>query len=247
MVDVGTRSRQAGPSAGQNGASAEMPSGSFAAWRDSREFAYRYLLLLRFAIVNIAGFALVIAAHFQGWVEMALLSDTTRLTVIIAGVFVVGWVICAAKIWRTSRELNLAKEFDPFRPRPSLALRYLSQVRGRPGDSRALSASALRLKLSSRIGVVRFLANMLVLLGLVGTVVGFIMALGGVNPETSGDVSSITPMIATLIAGMSTALYTTLVGSVLNIWLMANYQILATGTVNLITAVVEIGEAHGRT
>ena len=81
---------------------------------------------------------------------------------------------------------------------------------------------------------------------LIGTVVGFIMALGGVDPQTSGDVSRISPMVATLITGMSTALYTTLVGSVLNIWLMLNYQILAAGTVSLITAIVEIGEAHGR-
>jgi hypothetical protein len=53
-------------------------------------------------------------------------------------------------------------------------------------------------------------------------------------------------MISTLIAGMSTALYTTLVGSVLNIWLMINYHILAGGTVKLITALFEFGEEHAR-
>jgi hypothetical protein len=33
---------------------------------------------------------------------------------------------------------------------------------------------------------------------------------------------------------------------VLNIWLMVNYQILATGTVNLLTGIVELGEMQGR-
>jgi hypothetical protein len=50
-----------------------------------------------------------------------------------------------------------------------------------------------------------------------------------------------------LIDGMSVALYTTLVGSVLHIWLIVNYHMLATGTVELVTAVAELGERHART
>ena len=44
-----------------------------------------------------------------------------------------------------------------------------------------------------------------------------------------------------LIGGMSVALYTTLVGAVLNIWLMLNYRLLEGGT-RLFTAIVELGE-----
>ena len=58
---------------------------------------------------------------------------------------------------------------------------------------------------------------------------------------------SIAPMVSTLIEGLSTALYTTLVGAVLNVWLMVNYRLLAGGTVKLITALVEFGEDHGGT
>jgi hypothetical protein len=43
---------------------------------------------------------------------------------------------------------------------------------------------------------------------------------------------------------MSTALYTTLVGSVLNIWLMINHGLLMGGTVKLAAAVIELGETH---
>jgi biopolymer transport protein ExbB/TolQ len=94
--------------------------------------------------------------------------------------------------------------------------------------------------------VVRNVAGSLVILGLIGTVIGFIIALSGVQPEQAADVKAITPMISTLISGMSTALYTTLVGSVLNIWLMINYHVLAGGTVKLITALFEFGEEHAR-
>jgi hypothetical protein len=43
---------------------------------------------------------------------------------------------------------------------------------------------------------------------------------------------------------MSVALYTTLVGAILNIWLMVNYHILAGGTSKLITSIIELGESH---
>jgi MotA/TolQ/ExbB proton channel family len=102
------------------------------------------------------------------------------------------------------------------------------------------------LKLSSRIAGVRQFANNLVLLGLIGTVVGFIMALSGVDPDTVGDAAAIAPMVSNLIEGMGVALYTTLVGSVLNIWLMLNCRLLETASVSLVTQLVELAEGPGR-
>ena len=52
-------------------------------------------------------------------------------------------------------------------------------------------------------------------------------------------------MVSTLIDGMSVALYTTLVGSVLSVWLMLNYRLVESGTVRLLTAIVELGERRG--
>jgi hypothetical protein len=51
-------------------------------------------------------------------------------------------------------------------------------------------------------------------------------------------------MVSTLITGMSVALYTTLVGSLLNVWLMVNVRLLESGTVKLLTATIELGERH---
>lgn len=85
-------------------------------------------------------------------------------------------------------------------------------------------------------------------LGLIGTVVWFIIALSGVDASKAGDVGAVGPMVTTLIEGMSVALHTTLVGAVLNFWLSVNYNILSTGTVNLVTEIVALGErlAAGR-
>ena len=203
---------------------------------------HKYLLLLRFGLINLIGLGLLALAQVHGWVAMALAADHTHLVAVIFLVFLAGLVVCAYRINQTSRELNSAKPFDPLVP--SLAAEFLAKSRGRGGDSRAILISTLRLKLSQRIAVVRNTANSLVLLGLIGTVIGFIIALSGVDPDKAGDFNTVAPMVSTLIEGMSTALYTTLVGAVLNVWLMVNYHLLAGGTVKLITALVELGEEH---
>ena len=208
------------------------------------ETPYHFLLMLRFVLINMLGFALLAAAQIQGLLEMVLAADRTYLSVLIFFVFLGGLGICALKVWQTSQDLNQVRAFDPLDT--SRAAEYMARLRGCGGDSRAILASSLRLKLSQRVTVVRHVAGSLVLLGLIGTVVGFIIALSGIDPERASDVTAITPMISTLVAGMSTALYTTLVGSVLNVWLMINYHVLAGGTVKLITALLEFGEEHAR-
>ena len=203
---------------------------------------YKYLLLLRFGLINLLGFSLLALAQVHGWLALTLSADQTRLVAVISIVFLAGLSICGYRIFQTSRELNRAKPFDPLVP--SLAAEFLAKSRGRSGESRAILTSTLRLKLTQRIAVVRNTANSLVLLGLIGTVIGFIIALSGVDPDKAGDFNAVAPMVSTLIEGMSTALFTTLVGAVLNVWLMVNYHLLAGGTVKLITALVELGEEH---
>ena len=78
-----------------------------------------------------------------------------------------------------------------------------------------------------------------------GAVIGFIIALGGVDADSVANVDAIAPMVSTLIEGMSVALFTTLVGAVFHVWLTMCYQILATGTVNLANAIIEQAEAPG--
>src|SRR5690606_5296085 len=98
--------------------------------------------------------------------------------------------------------------------------------------------------IAHRIALPRHIANNLVLIGLIGTVLGFIISLGGVDPARAPDPNAISPMVSTLIEGMSVALYTTLVGSILHIWLFVNYHMLAAGALKLATSIIELGEAH---
>jgi len=201
---------------------------------------HNHLLLLRFGLLNIIALALLMAALANGLVQQAFAADETRFVTVIVLVFAVGLVLTTWRVYWTSREINRARHFDPAQS--SRAARYVAAVRGKDAQSHQTLASALRMELSQNITIIRHLGSSLVFLGLIGTVIGFIIALSGVDPDMAGDSENIGPMVSALISGMSTALTTTLVGGVLNIWLMANYQLLATGTVRLINAIVERGE-----
>ncbi len=201
---------------------------------------YRYLLFIRFTLANIVATALLAAVYYQGWLDGILGARLMELSAGIFLVFLYGLVLCGAKIWRHSVELNDLKAGTPD-PQSRVG-RYLSHTRGADAQSRSIQLGGLRLKLTDRIVGVRHIANSLIFLGLIGTVIGFIIALSGVDPEAAIQVDNISAMVSTLIDGMSVAMYTTLVGAVLYVWLNIGYRILVTGTVELITATIELGE-----
>jgi len=205
---------------------------------------YRYLLLVRFILVNIISISLLVVVYLQGWLDSMFVQNTREFVILIFCVFLYGLIVCAVNIWRTCSELDAIKSGNPAPD--SRAGKYLATIYRNDRESRSMGATVLRAKLTNRITIVRHIANTLVLLGLIGTVVGFIIALSSVDPGASADSDTIAPVIARLINGMSVALYTTLVGSVLHIWLIINHRILTTGTVNLYSAIVELGEDRGR-
>ena len=194
----------------------------------------RYLLLYRFLIVNVVGAALLGLAAAQGWLARLAEADPTGLVFVIFGVFAVGLALCGYRLFRTSAALNRLQEGEAV----ELPAAW-TRTPGRP----ELMAEALKARLFSRIAVVRQFAAALVVLGLIGTVAGFIIALSGVSAEDAGTLAAVQPMISTLISGMSVALYTTLEGAVLGLWLTVNYRMLATGTSTLYS---EILVADGR-
>ncbi len=202
--------------------------------------AHRYLLVLRFALINIVAFALIGAAWRQGWLKGLFEPMTAILSGIIFAVFAYGLVLCGFKIWQTSRAINDMKAGG--KAASTQAARYMADARAKNAESRSIQINMLRLKLSHRIQIVRHIANLLVFLGLIGTVIGFIIALSGVNAEAVSQADSVATMVATLIQGMSIALYTTLLGAVLNVWLNINHRLLLTGTVDLISEIVAFGE-----
>lgn len=200
-----------------------------------------YLLLLRFIVLNIGALAVVTYGWMKGWIREVAEQDVTNISLVIAGVFIVGWLICAYKVFLCSRELNRIADVSAHSS--SRARWFIDLVKKSEGDSKTVVAECLRSRLYSRISFIRLIANNLIILGLIGTVIGFIISLSGVDAQRVADVASVAPMVSTLIQGMSVALYTTLVGAVFHVWLTMCYQVLATGTVNLVNAIIESSES----
>ena len=205
---------------------------------------YRYLLFFRFVLLNAACFGVLGAASLQGWLDAMLQSSARLMCLGIFATFVVGFAICAVKVVRTSRELNQVRD---GRPAPgSRAAGHLGRHLGGTADGRRIAADLLRMRMAANISIVGHIANTLVFLGLIGTVIGFIVALSSVEPGVTGNVRQIAPMVASLIDGMGIALYTTLVGAVLHVWLIVNHRMLATGTLHLYNAIVELDASRHR-
>lgn len=186
-----------------------------------------YLLFYRFVGINAIGIVLLFLSYLNGWAAMVVAADVSNIVWIIFGTFILGTVLSGIKIFHISLETNkvhngqLGKYED-----------YIQNLRNNEH-----LAEALKLKIVGKIVFIRLLASTLVTLGLIGTVVGFIILLGGL-PEVSNADQAFS-VVTSIGRGMGVALYTTLVGSIFNIWARINYQILATGATNLVSEVLK--------
>ena len=201
---------------------------------------YKYLLILRYSLINLVGLVFLFVLITQGYITKAIKADITNMVIVILTLFAVGFILAAYRTFWLSRELNYT--FLKILPNESLAKEFLQSSKKLDASSRNNLAASLRIKLGSKIGYIKFMANTLVILGLIGTVIGFIIALSGVDGSVSSNPEEVSKMVSTLIQGMSVALYTTLVGSICSVWLNICYQIMSTGANNLLSKIIELGE-----
>jgi hypothetical protein len=73
---------------------------------------------------------------------------------------------------------------------------------------------------------VQWLATHVVRIGLLGTVIGLIIAFAAAGGGGSADPNEIKPMIAAVVQGMYVSLYATLLGIATNLWLKINLRLL---------------------
>lgn len=140
--------------------------------------------------------------------------DQTRLSIIILVLFVLttlylGW--CALRL---SRENGLAEQADSAAGGwASEHLRLVRQLQESGGD---LSQEPLLARLVEQIhsghGSGWFISDLLLRLGLIGTVIGFVMMLGSVYSLEGEGAYALKQLLGEMGGGMQVALYTTLTG-----------------------------------
>ena len=201
---------------------------------------YKYLLLLRYSLVNAVGLVFILVVYSQGYLNKAIKSDVTNVVVLIIFIFLIGLTLASIKAFWISRELNHAYSLQ--KKEKSVLNDFIKKSKKLDASSRTNLISSTRISISVKINNIKFIANILVILGLIGTVIGFIIALSGVDGSVSSNPDEVGKMVASLVKGMSVALYTTLAGSILSVWLNICYQILSNGANRLISRMIEVGE-----
>ena len=82
-----------------------------------------------------------------------------------------------------------------------------------------------------------FIADIMIKLGLLGTIIGFILMLGSVANITDFDVTTMQKILRHMSSGMGTALYTTLTGLVCSLLVSMQYQMLDSSADDLIESI----------
>ena len=185
----------------------------------------------RFAFLNLFGGVGLILLYINGWIQQIVTGDPSKITVIIFGLFLVGLVLTGIRINKLTKELN-----DIHAGRSSRLRQYweLFEKRGE-----AVASQVTQIRLYSKIQWIKRIASSLVALGLIGTVYGAITFLLGIDVAALGNVDKIGSAFAVVLEGMGIALYTTLVGAVLNLWLTFNFGIVENGTSDLVAALMD--------
>ena len=163
----------------------------------------RNLLVYRFVIANALIGCLAGAMWINGYAQFVITTGAPISYGILA-LFAVGFVWTFKEVMVVSGGLNEARLI---------------------GADPAIAAQAE--KDSAKIDWLSSVAEWLVAFGLIGTVVGFMVALSGIGEVTDAD--GALRAVAHLGEGMWLALTTTLLGASLAIWMEFNVRLLKTG------------------
>jgi hypothetical protein len=90
----------------------------------------------------------------------------------------------------------------------------------------AMGAAGIGCVFLQRWRDVQWIATHVVRIGLLGTVVGLIIAFSAAGTGASADTEQVKTMIAAVVSGMYVSLYATLLGIAANLWLKINLRLL---------------------
>lgn len=161
------------------------------------------LLLFRLIIVNTCGAVALAYAYQRGFVGMVFEADSSRICYAIAALFAVGMISVFQRALKVSTAMNAIKAGK----RPDIdGIKFMAK-----GDH------------------ITDIAQWLAVLGLIGTIVGFIAALSGISADMKPEA-----LIGQLISGMAVAFFTTLAGAITGLWLEICNRILRTASVSMV-------------
>ncbi|MCB0352841.1 MAG: MotA/TolQ/ExbB proton channel family protein [Bdellovibrionales bacterium] len=186
-----------------------------------------------FLLINFAGIALLALAYMKGWVNLVIERDATRITLVIPVLFFGGLFLCVSRIFSLNRAFNhLAKREG----------RWIERYRQIAAKSISNASELLQVSLFRKLMWLRYLQRLFPILGMVGTVMGFMIATDGSKLEGIAENQAMgMQLVVQMIQGIGIALTTTLVGMIFMVWMSVNLRLLETESMRLTEQVLEAG------
>ena len=195
-------------------------------------------------IVGLIGFGFFLAAD-RGLIELALTSDKSYLSYVILAIYVLAtchWLWLVHTLTRERRRFALieqGKRAELGEGPLAEFFRHLDTktASGAPHDrhDHAALVGAFGDALANRHAFGHFIGETLLKLGLVGTIVGFILMLLPVGEIQEFDASQMQRLLSAMSGGMAVALYTTLAGLVTSTLLKLQYHVIDASAADLAT------------
>jgi hypothetical protein len=198
-----------------------------------------------------------------GLIRQMVVADRTYISSVIVLLYVATSLHCLRRMIVVTREADVARRAARLiggagagagdgvaaLPQGLIAehLRDLAMQAERQGGRRfdptlLLRGLAGRLRGANQLGA--FASDTLMKLGLVGTIVGFIMMLAPIASIDTGDKGAIKSSMNLMSEGMAVAMYTTLVGLVGSILVRIQYYMLDDATAKLFALAVGLVESY---
>ncbi len=235
-----------------------------------REFPHDHLPLLRWLMfTGVSVFGAVLAWHF-GLIHLMLVSDKTYISAIIGVLYIASCAHCFVRTAAISRELDSAQRVFSLVSRGALGFRVSGQdvlttegVRLPPGQvtthirnlilkaglqghhhrvdqTLLLRGLADSLRGPNQLGA--YASDALMKLGLLGTIIGFILMLAPIAGLDAADRASVKSSMGLMSDGMAVAMYTTLSGLVGSILVQTQYYMLDEATAKLFGLATDLTE-----
>lgn len=231
------------------------------------------LLLKWLILTGLISFAFIICWD-EGVFSLLFNIDKSRIASVIALIYALVTLHCAKLIYTTSSQMNLSKKVDSIiKGEDKLTLTvenddvyinsdkklpdcfmtdyisdlfYTNQNTSNNEDSSShsdlIDVYESRLKGPQEIGW--FVSDMMLKLGLLGTIIGFIFMLGSVANIADFDVSNMQKILQHMSNGMGTALYTTLAGLICSILSAMQYHMIDRHVDELIELTSHLTQVH---
>lgn len=180
-----------------------------------------YLLLRSSILMSLIFFAAFLIVDL-GLLSLIIDSDKSKISIIIIFIYILATFHWFYNAFRLDKEIS-----DLDEPKKgTLMSSFLENNENLGSADRNIQLSLLEDELSNRHALGYLSVDILLKLGLTGTVIGFILMLLPIGQIQDFDPQILQKLLSTMSGGMAVALYTTLTGLVTSILLKFQYFIL---------------------